>query len=220
MNIELVYEPKKAKGTVIVIDVIRAATVAAYILNNNAKYLIPVKTKAEAINLKKKNSKYILLGEVDGYKGEGFDYGNSPSEIKDISFKDKVVVHRSSLGTAGLLSVPSAKEIIFGSFVTFSAIKKYLQQTRPSVVSLFPTGGYGSEDERFAFFLHKSIQGHPTDIEDERNYIKSLDSKFFNPIRTEFPEEDFHLSLTLDTFPFICLSDSINGQLIVRKQEV
>ena len=123
MKIHLVNDAKQAKGVAVVIDILRAATVAAFILGNNAKYIIPVKTKEEAFELKKAHPDYILIGENNGYKIKDFDYGNSPSEIKAIDFTGKVVVHRSSNGTQGLVNAQSADEIIFGSFVTFSAIK-------------------------------------------------------------------------------------------------
>lgn len=220
MKIELIYEPKRTKGLVIVIDVIRAATVAAFILGNNAKYIIPVKTKTEAIALKKMKPEYLLVGEIDGYNIEGFDYGNSPSEVKNVDFTDQIIVHRSSLGTSGLLAFPDATEIIFGSFVTFSAIKNYLKKTQPRFVSFFPTGGYGSDDERFAYYLYKDLHNHSVDIQEEREYIKNLDNRFSNPKKPEFPEEDIELSLTLDTFPFICITKKYEGNLIVKKLEI
>lgn len=220
MKIDMVYEPQKAKGLAIVIDVIRAATVEAFILKNNAEYIIPVRTQAEAVTLKEMYPDYVFVGEIDGYKIEGFDYGNSPSEIKDRDFTHKVVVHRSSLGTAGLLSIPQDSQMIFGSYVTYSAIKRYLDKTQPSVVSLVPTGGYGSDDERFAHYLYMDLKGHPVDILEEREYIKNLDPRFLDPAIPEFPEEDLHICLSLDLCPFICLTDKYNGQLIVRRQKI
>jgi 2-phosphosulfolactate phosphatase len=224
MKIDIIHDAKQAKGMAIVIDIFRAATVEAFILGNNAEYIIPVKTKEEAFALREENSDYILLGENNGYKIEGFDYGNSPSEIKNVDFTGKVVVHRSSHGTQGLVDADQhADKVIFGSFVTFSAVKKYIEQNKPDAVSLIPTVAETeetNEDEHFAYYLYKELHGYDTDMEEIRNHIKGLGSVLLDPNFPEFPEEDFHLSLALDLYPFICLTDKRNGQLIVKKHEV
>lgn len=223
MKIDIIHDAMKAKGIAVVIDIFRAATVEAFILGNNAEYIIPVKTKEEAFALREKNSDYILLGENNGYKIEGFDYGNSPSEIKNVDFTKKVVVHRSSHGTQGLVDAQKADEVIFGSFVTFSAVKKYIEQNKPDTVSLVPTQAKTeetNEDEHFAYYLYKELHGYNTDIDEVKNHIKGLGGVLLNPNFPEFPEEDFHLSLKLDLYPFICLTDKQDGMLVIRKHEV
>lgn len=223
MKIDIIHDATQAKGIAVIIDIFRAATVEAFILGNNAEYIVPVKTKEEAFALREKNPDYILLGENNGYKIEGFDYGNSPTEIKNVDFTGKVVVHRSSHGTQGLVDAQKADEVIFGSFVTFSAVKKYIKQNKPDTVSLVPTLAKTeetNEDEHFAYYLYKELNGYDTDMEEVRNHIKGLGSVLLDPKFPEFPEEDFHLSLTLDLYPFICLTDKRDGQLIIRKQKI
>jgi 2-phosphosulfolactate phosphatase len=219
MKVDIIHDAKQAKGIAVIIDILRAATVEAYILGNNADYIIPVKTKAEAFAFREKNPEVILIGESNGLKIEGFDYGNSPSEIKDVDFTEKVVVHRSSHGTQGLVDAQTADEIIFGSFVTFSAIKKYIERTKPNIVSLVPTLDAG-DDELFADYLFRNLYGYENNFEEVKEQTKGLNSIFLDPKQPEFPEEDFHLALTLDTFPFLCITDKKDGQLIVKKLEV
>ncbi|MBA3723751.1 MAG: 2-phosphosulfolactate phosphatase [Candidatus Levybacteria bacterium] len=219
MKVNIIHDAKQAKGLAVIIDILRAATVEAFILGNNANCIIPVKTSAEAFALREKNPRIVLIGESNGLKIEGFDYGNSPSEIKNVNFEGKIVVHRSSHGTQGLVDAQGADQVIFGSFVTFSAIKKFIEKTNPKVVSLVPTLDEG-DDELFANYLYRDLYGYDNNFEEVKERTKGLNSIFLDPEHPEFPEEDFHLALTLDTFPFLCITDKKDDQLIVKKQEV
>lgn len=67
--------------------------------HNGAKYIILAQTLEEAYALKRAHPEYILAGERGGIKPEGFDFGNSPTEIFDQDFTDKVIVHTTSNGT-------------------------------------------------------------------------------------------------------------------------
>jgi len=75
---------KAQEELVIVIDVLRAFTTACYAMNNNPKDYIVVGDLNLAYKLKDENPDYILIGERKGLKLSGFDYGNSPTEIKDL----------------------------------------------------------------------------------------------------------------------------------------
>ena len=83
-----------------------------------------------------------------------------------------------------------------------------------------PTVDGDSDDEQFAYYLYKNLRGHESNINEVKSYIKGLGSIFLDPQFPEFPEEDFHTFLTLDLFPFICLTDIRDGRLIVRRQEI
>lgn len=49
-----------------------------------------------AYKIKEQNDSYILVGERHGKILPGFDYGNSPSQIKNVDFSGKTVVHTSA----------------------------------------------------------------------------------------------------------------------------
>src|SRR3989344_4279920 len=109
----------KAKDElVVVIDVLRAFTTACFAMNNNPKDYIIVSNIDSARKLRKENPNYILIGERHGFKISGFDYGNSPEEIKNVDFSNKTIVHTTTLGTKGIINtLKHTKEIITGSFV-------------------------------------------------------------------------------------------------------
>lgn len=212
---------KKATGVVIIIDILRAATVVAFILAKKAKYIIPVSTKEEALILKKQNKGYILVGEENGYKIPGFDFGNSPSELEHTDLKNKIIIHRSSMGTQGILAAQKANQIIFGSFTVLSAIINYIKNKDIKQLSLVAMDGSGSEDEMFADFVIAKLEGKINDINlVKKTLIKHKGAeRFLDPKQIDFPREDFDLCLKLDLFNFVPLVSEEQGRKIIKAQK-
>ena len=209
---------KKAKGIAVIVDVYRAASVAAYALAMGVKYIITVSTKEEAFSLKMNNPDYILMGESHGIKIEGFDLGNSPSEISGHNLGNKILVHRSSQGTQGLVNAINAEEIIFGSFPIMSAIANYIQEKNPDVISIVAMAGEKSEDGVFAGCLKDLLLGKKVDKEFVRNFLKNeYSSRFLDPNLIQFPIEDVDFCLDIDRFDFICKVKKENNQLRIYK---
>lgn len=200
---------KKAKGMTVVIDIFRAATVEAFLLDKGAKEIIPIATVEEAFDYKKANPGYILCGEDRGYKIDGFDLDNSPFAISKIdSLEGKTVVHRSSQGTQGIVNAKNAQEVIFGSFVVASAITEYLVKENPTVCSIIAMDGPDTEDEIFADFLTSKLKNELTrDIDEITEYLSKhhAAARFLDPTIPEFPKEDFYLSMDVDKFNFVPL---------------
>ena len=84
MNIQILHlieGAKAARGITVVIDVFRAMSLEAYMLERGAEKIIPVGDKDLAYRLKEKNPNAILAGERHGKILPGFDVGNSPSQL-------------------------------------------------------------------------------------------------------------------------------------------
>jgi 2-phosphosulfolactate phosphatase len=79
------------------------------------------------------------MGERGGKKQEGFDYGNSPTEIENVDFSHKTVIMTTGAGTRGLNMACNASEIITGSFVNAKAVMRYIQQSSYDEVNLLCT---------------------------------------------------------------------------------
>ncbi len=76
----LLQGAQEAQGTTIIIDVFRAFTTAAVAFDRGAKQIILVAEVEEARQLRQQGLGELCMGEVDGLKPSGFDYGNSPYE--------------------------------------------------------------------------------------------------------------------------------------------
>jgi len=207
---------QKAEGLVVVIDILRAATVEAYAFSKGAKYIIPVSTAKEAFALKRQHPEYLLMGEESGIKIDGFDYGNSPSEIQKLNLQNKIIVHRSSRGTQGLVSATKAEQLIFGSFVICSSIVAYINKNKFNNVSIV---AMDDEDVIFTNYLEKTLLGQKTSkAQVKKDLSNHPDTKWYlDHQKKAFPKEDIDLALQIDKFNFICLVIRKNNQLITNK---
>lgn len=212
MNIkilELIDGAKKAKGLTVIIDVFRAMTVEAYLINNGAKDLIPIGNISDAYKYKELNPNTVLIGERGGAICPGFDFGNSPSSIKDVDFTGKTVVHTTSAGTQGIANAINADKIITGSIVNARAIAEYIKNSGFMDVSLVCMGLEGKEsteeDLLCAKYIKSLLDGSKVDFEKEVEIIKNTSgAKFFDvKQRNVFPEQDFYLCLEKDKFNFV-----------------
>lgn len=220
----LIEGSKRAKGVVVIIDVLRAFTTDAYIANNGAKRIIPVGTVEQAINLKKEHPEYILIGERDGIKIDGFDYGNSPAEVKNVDFTNKTVIQTTSAGTQGVVNAKDADEIILGNFVCLQAIVNYIKKINPPLVTIVAMGASGiektDEDELCAQAIRDLLLGNNANFVKIKNLLKNSESalRFFDISKSEFNEEDFHLAMDFSKFDFILKVHKENDLLYATKE--
>ncbi|MFI5265628.1 MAG: 2-phosphosulfolactate phosphatase [Candidatus Levyibacteriota bacterium] len=210
---------KNATGLTVIIDIMRAATVEAYAFGQGAKHIIPVATKEEAFLLKKQDPSILLMGEEHGIKIPGFDFGNSPTEIVEVDLTGKTLVHRSTSGTQGLVNAAKASELIFGSFVTCSAIIRYIKKSKHEEVSIVAIDG---EDSIFAKYLEDSLNEKKTDKEKVKQELYNHPGTewFSDPKRPDFPESDINYALDFDKFNFLCLVEKTGGSLVTSKVEM
>ncbi len=61
---------------------------------------------------------------------EGFDFGNSPTDISQADVRGKTIVHTTSAGTQGLTNASGADVVLTGSLVNAAAICEYISQAR------------------------------------------------------------------------------------------
>ena len=209
-RLSLIEGAEQAKGLAVVIDVFRAFTTAAYVMANGAERIIPVGTVEEAFEMKRANQGVILMGERGGKQVQGFDYGNSPHEVRDVDFTGITVVQTTSAGTRGLMLAGNADEILPGSFVMADAIVEYIRERGHEVVSLVAMGWGGAEkapeDELLAEYIEMRLKGEEPDFEGMREEIRRhpQGAKFFDKTQQAFVEGDFHAAMDINRFSF-CL---------------
>lgn len=201
---------KEAKGITVIIDVFRAFTVECFLINEGVKKIIPVGDKEICLNLKKEHPEYFLVGERKGVKLEGFDCGNSPSQLTTLyDLRGKTIVHSTSAGTQGLKEAKDATEVLTGSFVNAKAIARYILSKNPKEVSLVAMGLNGieesAEDTLCANYIKSLLEGKDIDITDKLNELKNTSGKkFFDKVDgVSFPEPDFFMCITQNIFDFV-----------------
>ena len=228
MNIKIVKNANQATGLAVVIDVFRAFTVEPYLINNGVKKIIPVGDMQIAYDYKDKDSNILLIGERNGIILPGFDYGNSPSQIENVDFSGKVVIHTTSCGTQGIAKSVNAEQIITGSLVNAKAIVRYIINNKIEDISLLtlckPGESPFDEDALCANYIKSLLENNPlNNLKEQINKLKTTTgSKFFNKLKqNDFPERDFYLCTEVNKFDFILNVEKDNtGNMYIRKIDV
>ena len=214
---------EKAEGTVVVIDVFRAFSLEAYMFQKGVKKIFPVKTVEEAFALKKQHPEYILCGERNGKIVEGFDVGNSPSQVSSLDLSGKCVIHTTSAGVQGLVSCRKADRVLTGALVNAKAVAEYIRSIHPDKVSLVAMGLNGrqktDEDELCARYIQSLLQSTPLQhMETLCQALKETDGKkFFDPLQLSvFPQQDFYDCIRTDSIDVVLQASKVNGILSVE----
>lgn len=224
--LQLLEGAKKAKGLTVIIDVFRAFSTACYAFGNGIQRIYPVGDLAQAYAMKSQHPEYILVGERFEQKPEGFDFGNSPSQLLQGLLENKTMVHTTSSGTQGIANANGADQIITGSFVNAGAIVRYIRQQNPATVSLvcmgyscqYPT----DEDTLLAVYIKNELLGIPNDFQAMVQQIKTGDgARFFAPEKQLWaPMADFDLCLSLNRFNFVLKVEKENELNYLRKIDI
>ncbi|MEO6168691.1 MAG: 2-phosphosulfolactate phosphatase, partial [Chitinophagales bacterium] len=106
-------------------DVLRATTTMCVALDQGADKVIPVETIEECLSYKGREG-YILAGERNGRKIEGFHFGNSPFEFMNGVVKGKTLVLTTTNGTRAIKMAENSQQVVIGGFLNFSALAKWL----------------------------------------------------------------------------------------------
>lgn len=110
--------------TAVVIDVLRASTTIAHALAAGAREVVPVPDMGEAGRFAAvlDTASYVLGGEKDGRRIEGYSLGNSPSEYSERAIAGKTVILSTTNGTPAILAAAEADPVLVGGFVNAAAV--------------------------------------------------------------------------------------------------
>jgi 2-phosphosulfolactate phosphatase len=198
-----------ARGITVIIDVFRAFSVACYLSYGNASKIICVGTVEDALELRQRIPDAILIGERGGRKLDGFDFGNSPTEIRALDLTGKTVVHTTHAGTQGLVNANRASEILTGSFLNAAATARYIRSKAPPEVTLVRMGLEATrrtdEDDLCAAYLEAQLTGRAFDAMGIKETLRAspCTDRFFDPQKPWSPVTDFDLCLDVDCFDFV-----------------
>ena len=153
---------------VVVIDVLRAFTTVPWMIAQGAARILTVAEVADAHALRDDALPgAVLAGEVGGKPIEGFDLGNSPTEVAGRDLSGATVIHRTSAGTQGLARTVGSGLVLAGSFVTAGATAAALRAAAPDRVTFVITGASfdrdGDEDLAAAELIAARSRGHDPD---------------------------------------------------------
>jgi 2-phosphosulfolactate phosphatase len=143
--------------TVVVIDVLRAATTIATALANGAKEIIPVTTVERAVKISGSlfGDHILRGGERNGKTIEGFDLGNSPAEYTSAKVDGKAIIYSTTNGSGAIDRARYGRDVVVCSFVNLGAVTRFLRAGGTDFVILCSgnNGRFSMEDSVCAGML-------------------------------------------------------------------
>ncbi|MDQ0226970.1 2-phosphosulfolactate phosphatase [Metabacillus niabensis] len=182
----------------VVIDVIRAFTVAHYAFLKGVEKILLVATVDEAFHLKNQNPNLVLAGEIKGLPISGFELDNSPAHICHAKVEGKTLVQKTTNGVKATLNSLQAKDLYVTGFsnarTTATYLKKQIDQAEREchvhIVASHPTG---DDDLACAEYMKGILEGN--DVMDEKEVVERIINshvaeKFFDASQPEFNADD------------------------------
>jgi 2-phosphosulfolactate phosphatase len=209
-----------ATGLVIIIDVLRAFSTAAYAFARGAREIILASGVEEALNLKSQIPNSKVMGEVSGLRPQGFDFGNSPTQISSQNLSGLTLIQRTGAGTQGAVRCVNAETMLAASFVVAIATVRHVEKLNPERVTFVITGGEDNdEDIACADYLEALFIGKRPNTEPYiRRVTESNDAiMLLDPDQPWFPESDLQFCTDIDKFDFAMPIQRPNGKLIMKR---
>lgn len=154
-----------ATGLVVVIDVVRAFTTAAFAFAAGARRIILAGPVEQALALRERFPGALLMGELGGLLVPGFDLWNSPAQFDGLDLAGQTLIQRTSAGTQGVVRSSAAAHLLAASFVTAAPTVRAIQRLRPERVTFVLTGlhpqypHFGREDLACAEYMVELLSG-------------------------------------------------------------
>jgi 2-phosphosulfolactate phosphatase len=197
---------RDARGTVVVIDVIRAFSVSAYALAAGATECRLVGDLGEARELAARMEGALLSAEIEGLPVEGIPLSNSPTLVLEVGIRGRPLVQRTSSGTQGMVAAAGAERLYAGSLVVAAATARAIRAAAPGLVTLVATGEdrRHPEDRACARYLEGLLLGQRPDLGHllEPLYATERYRMLVEGRMPGFPITDVAMCLASDRFDF------------------
>lgn len=217
-----------ARGIVVIIDVFRAFSTVCYCFAQGVEKVIPVGDVAYARALGHEKPGAVLVGERHGKKLDGFNFGNSPTEICDAELGGKTIIQTTHSGTQGLVKATHAEELLTGAFVNARATCEYIRSRSPELVTLVRMGlkakTPSDEDNLCADYLASLLLGKEFEVNEIEPALSRspFSYRFFDPAKPWNPPRDFELCLRINAFDFYVQArrDEKGGLYLCKNGEI
>ena len=159
-------------GPVVVVDVIRAFTTAAYAFGSGAAEIYLVGTVDKALAFKAANPGALAMGEERGLRPDGFDFPNSPAMVREADLDGRTLVQRTSAGTQGVVRAVDATRLWAASLAVASATARAVESAGLGGPAYVITGRFedrpdgGVDDVLAAELIERARTRRPLDTHD------------------------------------------------------
>ncbi|MEU6620594.1 2-phosphosulfolactate phosphatase [Streptomyces litmocidini] len=202
----------------VVVDVMRAFTVAAWAFAQGAERIVLAESPEEALALKASHPEWVAL--KDGPPAPGFDAVNSPALLRSVDLAGRTVVQKTTAGTVGALAVRDASLVLCASFVVAEATARLLRTRGCDGVTFVVTGEDGRADEDLACaqYIARRATGDGTDAAEflRRAGRSRAAAELTRGVRRGAHPDDVALCLELDRFSFAMAAAREDSLMVLR----
>lgn len=208
-------QEEQARGIVVVIDVIRAFTVAAYAFGGGASSLRLVRTVEDALALRERDPEALLAGEIGGRLISGFDLNNSPYLMSQADVRGRRIIQRTGAGTQGAVGARNATHLLIASLANARATAHYAARLSAATglpIAFLPTesassGVLRNEDKYCADYIEALLTAPETApaLLADRVARLHVEGRFYHWGENkdeDFPQGDLEKILGADHFDF------------------
>ncbi|WP_329183443.1 2-phosphosulfolactate phosphatase [Streptomyces sp. NBC_01428] len=213
-----IAELDDAPSVAVVVDVMRAFTVAAWAFARGAEKIVLAESLDEALALKARHPGWVAL--KDGPPAPGFDAVNSPGMLRSVDLGGRTVVQKTTAGTVGALAVKEASLVLCAGFVVAEATARLLRIHAADQVTFVVTGEDGRADEDLACAQYIARRATEADTDADAFLRRAGGSRaaaeLAQGVRQGVHPDDVALCLELDRFPFAMVA-TLEDQLMVLR---
>ncbi|MER7895576.1 2-phosphosulfolactate phosphatase [Streptomyces sp. NPDC096046] len=208
----------EAPPVAVVVDVMRAFTVAAWVFARGAEKIVLAESLDEALALKARHPEWVTL--KDGPPAPGFDRVHSPGLLRSADLDGRTVVQKTTAGTVGALAVKEASLVLCAGFVVAEATAVLLRARACDRVTFVVTGEGGQADEDLACAQYIARRATGADMDAAEFLRRAGDSRaaaeLAEGVRQGVHPDDIALCLELDRFPFAMVATLEDSLMVLR----
>ncbi|MFF5020085.1 2-phosphosulfolactate phosphatase [Streptomyces sp. NPDC001165] len=213
-----ITELVEAPSVAVVVDVMRAFTVAAWAFAQGAEKIVLAESLDDALALKARHPHRVAL--KDGPPAPGFDMVNSPGMLRSVDLGGRTVVQKTTAGTVGALAVKDASLVLCAGFVVAEATAQVLRTRKSDSVTFVVTGEDGQADEDLAcaqYIARRATEAETDAAEFLRRAAESrAAAELAEGVRRGVHPDDVALCLELDRFPFAMVAAPEDSLMVLR----
>ncbi|KOU91270.1 2-phosphosulfolactate phosphatase [Streptomyces sp. XY593] len=208
----------EAPSVAVVVDVMRAFTVAAWAFAQGAEKIVLAESLEEALALKARHPDWMAL--KDGPPAPGFDLVNSPGLLRSVDLGGRTVVQKTTAGTVGALAAKEASLVLCAGFVVAEATARLLRTRGGDSVTFVVTGEAGHAEEDLACAQYIARRATETGTDAAAYLRRAADSRaaaeLAEGVRQGVHPDDVALCLEVDRFPFAMVATSEGSLMVLR----
>jgi 2-phosphosulfolactate phosphatase len=215
-------------GAVVIVDVIRAFSTAAYAFAAGAHQIYLVDTVEEALRFKAEHPGVLAMGEDHGRRPEGFDLSNSPVAASRASLDARTLVQRTSAGTRGVVAARAADRLWCASLVCASATAAAIAASGLGAPTYVITGRYGDradhgiDDLLTAQLIERARTGLPLAATETASAVAASDEARITLALGDghVDPDDITYAIRVDAFDFAMEVERRPDGLVLKPQPI